>query len=271
MKLAKVCVFGLVVGCTASPTETETEPGSASLTWGDTELLLGPEPEGLGLTRIATGLPDLRAVCKQLRTHECASLGSGECECDHTSYQGKSGWALLELTHTSTGIEVWYPGIHTTSGWTVFASPVRNDAKIPGSFESVEWDPPKQQDLLPGGAREFVFASTNRQYTGNDSADPRATEWKTKIVCTHVLSRAQCTRPLLDEYTMRRGNADGEVYRQYYATVALGADVVVSQVSGEDQLPKHDEDYPEVLVLSPGTHALAKLLAPAPVSVGDNG
>jgi hypothetical protein len=42
-------------------------------------------------------------------------------------------------------------------------------------------------------------------------------------------------------------------------------------VTGEDQLPKHDDDYPEVLVLSPGTHALAKLLAPAPVSVGGNG
>jgi hypothetical protein len=211
MKLAKVCVFGLVVGCTASPTETETEtePGPAGPIGVDAELPLGPELEGLGLTRIATGLPDLRAVCKQLRTHECASLGSNECECDHTSYQGESGWALLELTNTSTGIEVWYPVIRTTSGWTVFASPVRNDTKIPGSLETVEWEPPKQQDLLPGGVREFVFASTRRQYTGTDSAEPWATEWNTKIVCTHVLARAQCTRPLLDAYTMRRATLTG--------------------------------------------------------------
>jgi hypothetical protein len=274
VKTARICVFGLVLGCTAPPSATEGSPEASPDVRMNAESP-GPELEGRGLTRIATGLPDVNAICERLQTHECPSLGSGECTCD-TSHQGTSGWALIGLTNLSHGTEVWYPGIRTTSGWTVFASLVQNDTKVWASSERVEWDPPQQQDLLPGDDPEFEFAFSKRQFTAASSVNPDdwEFEWKLKMVCTRVGTRAQCTRPLLEDYSGRRLNPDGgedHGTERYQATVALGADVVVSQLTSEDTSPRHDEHFPEVLVLSPGTHALAELLAPAPARVGDSG
>jgi tetratricopeptide (TPR) repeat protein len=242
-----------------------------------------PEP-GRGLGRVASGIAELEAACKQLVELECANIYTIEedgCTCQ-VSMQDDSGWAMLELGE-SNAVEnmLWFPAIKTSSGWTVFDSIawIYNPGAF-GIWEEAQWETPTFQDLLPGGEQEWVLQfSKDRSDSDMGINEFESESYATTVVCSRGGAEAWCTTPMLREFSYSRDvefedeqPIEGEepidhtglpIERKFSCKLELGAKVVVSDVVGGDQV---DEWMDGADALPAGEHDLATLMGKPPAA-----
>jgi tetratricopeptide (TPR) repeat protein len=180
----------------------------------------------LGLGVLATGLPDIGAVC-ELVGRESMCAGSS-CELV-ASPDPEQRWGAIEV-HDDWAMGCWHPAMNTANGWMVFDS-----ALVAQRGSEVEQDIDEITSRVESNAAgEFLLIGYadhlyERMWAGVDIEDENAeipeddmTEAEGVVICSSAL--AACTQPITLAYTF---TSEGDPKQSYTAKLSLRGDVIV--------------------------------------------